>query len=372
MGFTFWRAAAWCLAAAVAAPAADASPKWQMRYFYDQEKSYFEFVDLQFPSAQRGLAVGEIVEGNHERPAEVVTSDGGAHWQVQHLEEAPVSLFFLNEGLGWMVTSKGLWQTTEAGKTWRKVGRLPEEIFRVYFTDEKTGFAAGIKKKVFQTSDGGQHWEPVPAAAELPGDPEHSAYTWIAFVNPQFGIVTGWNMPPQREARLPDWVDPEAATKRRDFPHLSYSLGTDNGGKTWTTNSASTFGEITRVRLQPNGTGLSLLEFSNAFRYPAEVYKINLKTGKSESVYRDPQLAISDIWLTPDGTAYLGGAQALGKIRNVVPGKIMVLKSQGPDLGAWTEMPVDYRAVANRVFFSAAGADHLWMATDQGMILELQ
>ena len=372
MEFACFRAAACCLAAAAVAAAADAPAKWQMRYFYDQEKSYFDIVDLQFPSVQRGLAVGTIVENNRQRPAAVVTSDGGATWQVQRLEEEPVSLFFLNEGLGWMVTRKGLWQTTEAGKSWRKVGRLPEEIFRVCFTSEKVGFAAGIKKKLFETEDGGQHWAPVAAAAELPGDPEHSAYTWIAFVNSKFGIVTGWNMPPQRAERLPDWVDPEAATRRRDFPHLSYSMGTDDGGKTWKGNSASTFGEITRVRLQPNGTGLSLLEFSNSFRYPAEVYKIDLKTGKSETVYHDEHLALSDVWLTPDGTAYLAGAQAMGKIRNVVPGKIMVLKSQGPDLGAWTEMPVDYRAVANRVFFAAADQSHIWMATDQGMILQLQ
>jgi len=372
MGFAYLRAIACCLAAAVAISAADAGPKWQMRYFYDQEKSYFQIVDLQFPSVERGLAVGVIVEGNHEKPAMVTTSDGGKTWQVGRLEEEPVSLFFLNESLGWMVTSKGLWQTTEVGKTWKKVGKLPEEIFRVYFTSETTGFAAGIKKKLFQTEDGGQHWQPVAAASEPPGDPEYSAYTWITFVTPRFGIVTGWNMPSQREGRLPDWVDPEAATKRRDFPHLSYSLGTNDGGKTWKANSSSTFGEITRVRVQPNGTGLGLTEFSNSFRYPAEVYKIDLGTGKSATVYHDPQMAISDIWLTSGGAAYLAGAQALGKVRNVVPGKIMVLKGQAPDLTTWTEMPVDYRAVANRVIFAAADPVHLWMATDQGMILALQ
>ena len=34
-----------------------------MQYFYDEEKSTLNIVDLQFPSATRGVAVGDIVEG---------------------------------------------------------------------------------------------------------------------------------------------------------------------------------------------------------------------------------------------------------------------------------------------------------------------
>src|SRR5215475_8915048 len=108
MGFANLRAAA-CIVVAVTASAADAGSKWQMRYFYDQEKSYFEIADLQFPSVQRGLAVGVIVEGNHQKPAEVTTSDGGKTWQMARLDDEPVSLFFLNESLGWMVAGKNLW-----------------------------------------------------------------------------------------------------------------------------------------------------------------------------------------------------------------------------------------------------------------------
>src|SRR5215471_15259963 len=132
------------LAAAVAALFGQNAPtptkpaqKWRVQYFYDEEKSVLEIVDLQFPSATRGVAVGAIVtEGKNPKPTAVVTSDGGAHWQTVNVEEPPVSLFFLNEGLGWMVTTKGLWQTTEAGKNWRKLSRPPGQIFRVCFTDD--------------------------------------------------------------------------------------------------------------------------------------------------------------------------------------------------------------------------------------------
>ena len=38
--------------------------RWQMQYFYDQNKSALvHIVDMQFPSATRGVAVGIIQEG---------------------------------------------------------------------------------------------------------------------------------------------------------------------------------------------------------------------------------------------------------------------------------------------------------------------
>jgi photosystem II stability/assembly factor-like uncharacterized protein len=361
------------LAAAAAVVLADQpAPKWRMQYFYDEDKSTFHIVDLQFPSARRGIAVGIVVDGAHQKSAAVLTSDGGAHWQMSNLEEQPVSLYFLNEGLGWMVTTKGLWQTTELGKNWRKLPRLPGPVYRVYFTDEKTGFAAGPKKKVYQTHDAGQHWDEVKAAADPPGNPEFSGYTWISFATAQFGIITGWNMPPPRGQRLPDWIDPEEASNRRDVPHLSYSLVTNDGGQNWKASSASLFGQVTRVRFGPAGFGLGLIEYSGSFRYAAEAYRIDWKTGKSETVYRDRKFAVSDIWLTADGGAYLAGVQSVGQIRGVVPGKVMVLHSSGPELTAWSEMPVDYRATANRVLLAVPDPQNLWLATDGGMILKLQ
>src|SRR5689334_8175514 len=106
--------------------------RWQMQYFYDKIKSNLWVADMQFVSASRGVLVGEIVQGKDRRPVAVVTSDGGAHWQTVDLKETPISLFFLNENAGWMVTSHGLWHTAEAGKSWRKVPGLPAGFVRVF------------------------------------------------------------------------------------------------------------------------------------------------------------------------------------------------------------------------------------------------
>jgi photosystem II stability/assembly factor-like uncharacterized protein len=356
--------------AALFAQAARPAGKWRVQYFYDEDKSVFRIVDLQFPSAIRGIAVGSIVEGDRQKPAAVLTSDGGAHWQTVNLEEPPLSMYFLSESLGWLVTTKGLWQTTEAGRNWRKLPRLPGQIYRVHFVDEKNGFAAGAKKKVFKTHDGGQTWAPIAAAAEPPGNPDYSAYTWIAFANPNSGIVTGWNMPPRRDQRMPDWMDPEAALNRRDYPHLSYSMETRDGGKSWKTASASLFGQVSRVRFGAEGLGLGLLEYGPAFRYPSEVYRFDTRSGKTQTLYRDRRLAVSDVWLTKENVAYLAGIQTVGQARNLVPGKVQVLRTS--DFSVWSEMAVDYKAVANRVVLSVIDEQNMWLATDSGMILKYQ
>ena len=357
---------------AIAAVPAQAPPsnRWQVQYFYDEAKSSLVFHDIQFVSATRGMALGSIVDGKNRKPVSVVTRDGGAHWQLVPIEENPVSLFFLNDSMGWMLTEKGIWHTEEFGKDWRKLPRPPAQPIRVYFTDENNGWAACVKKVVLATHDGGHKWEPVPAAAEPSGAPERSAYTWISFANPKYGIITGLNQPIQRWLPMfPTWLDPEDALSRRETAHLAYALITNDGGKTWKNQSASLLGRITRVRLNPDGVGMGLIEYADSFKFPSEAYKIDWKNGKNTTVFRDKRYGISDIWLTPGGATYLAGVEYPGEVRSVSPGKVKVFKST--DFSEWTEQPVDYRANSQRVLLAGSGED-LWLATDNGMILKLR
>ena len=73
----------WLLAAALV-PMALAQPKWTLQYFYDQEGKDLRIIDLAFPSATRGIAVGAIVDRDGRRPqfTALVTSDGGSHWAL--------------------------------------------------------------------------------------------------------------------------------------------------------------------------------------------------------------------------------------------------------------------------------------------------
>jgi hypothetical protein len=55
--------------------------------------------------------------------------------------------------------------------------------------------------------------------------------------------------------------------------------------------------------------------------------------------------------------------------RSPIPGKLKVLTSD--DLVKWTEMPVDYRAVAHSALIAGPDSKNVWIATDTGMILKL-
>jgi hypothetical protein len=343
-----------------------------MQYFYDQAKSEFALQDIQTPSVRRGIAIGSIQNDKGGRkPTAVVTSDGGAHWDVVKLEEVPVSLFFLNDSLGWMVTEKGIWKTDEAGKDWKKLPKPPAPARRVYFVDENHGWAACNKKTVLVTRDGGRKWEPVLTASLPPGSEERSAYSWISFANRNYGIVFGFNQPTMRWASwYPAWMDPEDTLSRRETPHLSYTLVTRDGGQTWRSTSMSLFGQVTRARFSASGPGLGLIEHGDSANYPSEVYKLDWRTGKNQTVFRDKRYFITDIWLTRDGTSYLAGIEMAGRVRSIAPGNVKVFKSG--DMISWTEMAVDYRAVARRALLSGADEQNLWLATDNGMILQLK
>jgi len=365
-----WRVCA--LSLAVPATVLAQAPRWQMQYFYDQAKTELVLQDIQTPSARRGIAVGAIedVKGGR-KPTAVVTADGGAHWEVAKLEESPVSLFFLNDSLGWMVTEKGIWRTDEAGRDWKKLPKPPALPRRVYFVDENLGWAACYKKTVLVTHDGGRKWEPVKTAADPPGSEERSAYSWIAFANRNYGIVFGFNLPALRWGSLfPAWMDPEDALSRRETPHLSYTLVTRDGGQNWRAASMSLFGQVTRARFSADGPGLGLIEHEDSAAYPSEVYKLDWRTGKNQTVFRDKRYFITDVWLTRGGTCYLAGVEIAGQMHSIAPGNVKVFKSD--DMSTWTEMAVDYRAVARRAILSGADEENLWLATDNGMILKLK
>jgi len=133
---------------------------------------------------------------------------------------------------------------------------------------------------------------------------------------------------------------------------------------------SSMFGQITRARLSPEGWGLGLIEFSDAFDWPSEVMGLNWKTGGLKRIYREKNRKISDIAIGgPNGPVYLAAVEHFGKVPLPIPRKVIIITS--PNVDRWTEMPVDYRAVARRVILASAGEKDLWAATDTGMILKL-
>jgi hypothetical protein len=373
----------WLLAAALLPLAfAQPPPKWTLQYFYDQNGKDLEITDLAFPSATRGIAVGVILDREGRRPqfTALVTSDGGSHWSLVPLKEFPRSLFFLDEMNGWMVTAEGLWFTREAGRSWiriadqikpnKKLADAPRGglILRVCFLDERHGYAVGLQKSAFETHDGGHTWTPVEEAAQPASNPAFTVYSHIAFADARRGMILGAYVPPG--ARQDAGYDlPEQTLSRRQVPRLVVELDTRDSGATWRSSTAPLLGSVASLRVA-GSAGLAVFNYVDSFQWPAEVYRIDLETGKSESVFKQKDRLVTDAAIFADGRAFLAAVEPPGKLRSApIPGKVRMLESD--DLKNWQEMPVDYRAVAQSLVLAGPDGDHLWAATDTGMILHL-
>lgn len=357
----------------VAVCSAIAAERWQIQYFHDEADSNLVITQLEFTGPQRGMAIGYYTQTSRSgkpKPAGLVTSDGGKTWSPVRLPAMPVSLFLLNDRLGWLVTPDRVWRTTEFGRDWQSLARL-SDVGRVYFLDENRGFAVGPRKSAYQTSDGGQHWTNLAAAGGLKTTKDYTVYQTVDFANGKFGLITGWSKPPRKERKrvqLPDWIDPE--DRPRELPLMAVALETTDGGASWKPSQSSMFGRITRVRFRPDGVALGLIEFFDAFEWPCEVMRIDWRSGKSTRVFRRKNRTVTDIAFPPGSPAYLAAIEPPGDLpRSPVPGKLKILRSE--DLTNWTEMQVDYRAVASRAVFAAPAPGQLWVATDTGMILKL-
>jgi photosystem II stability/assembly factor-like uncharacterized protein len=359
--------------------------KWTIQYFFDQMKEELEITDLKFPSAQRGIAVGAITEkaSGKEKYTSVITSDGGVHWILSPLKEYPRSIFFLNDSMGWMVSDKGLWFTEESGRSWKKISDQikpnknlePETtvglLLRVWFLDEHHGFGVGLQKTIVETKDGGKTWTSVEAAQKPAGNPAYTAYTHIVFAGDKRGVIVGGSQPPRKEdgsrGALPAWMDPERASKRRQIPTLTLLAQTKDGGATWETTTAPLFGTVTSTQFD-GVEGLIVMGFNESFQWPSDVYR--LANGETSRVFRDKSPRIIDSALFKGQHLFLAGVDPTGKMNIApIPGKVHVLEST--DFKNFTEMKVDYKAQARQVILTGPDADHLWMATDTGMILHL-
>ena len=357
-------------ALALASASLNAAEKWRMQYFYDKEESSLTFTDIECPSAKRCVASGILVEGKRDKGVVATTSDGGANWQLEDVKDHPVSLFFLNESLGWMVTDRGIYQTEESGHGWKKI-KDQKQLERVYFATEQHGWAVGAPKVFLETNDGGRKWTEVPEAKKPPTAEENTVYHWITFANPQKGMVIGsWTLPHSPE-ELPAWMAPERSRYRNPYPATTILLQTTDGGKTWTELSSRLEGLLSQFRYGNPDYGIGLFQFPSTSDKGSELIRMDFAPSKNTPIYHDVRRAVSDFVILPAGGAVAATIERPGKSNALpIPGKLKMMRSTDPN--GWAEMDIDYRAVASRAYMAAPDANNLWVATDTGMILKLQ
>lgn len=346
---------------------AEKGPRWKIQYAYQKLDSALELNDIQCPSAQRCFAAGVISEKSGVRGVIVLTNDGGRQWSVVDVKEHPISLFFLNDTTGWMITDHGVWFTDESGRTWKKLDST-RGLSRVHFLDGSHGYAIGFPKVIYETSDGGKKWTKLPAALQPPTDKDETSYECITFSG-QHGVIIG-NLIRPEDARGPLWLHPELARLRSERQTKAALLETFDGGKTWNASTLPLVGTLEQLRFAKDGSAVLLIGYTNYFSVPSSLYKTRFGGQGVQTIFEEHDRKVTDFALLPDGSAVLASIETPGTSNQVpIPGKLKMLKSS--NLKVWEEMDVDYRAQAQRAVLAAVDAQHIWVATDTGTILSL-
>jgi photosystem II stability/assembly factor-like uncharacterized protein len=354
-------------------PAA-AADKWNVAYLHDEDESSLFLRAIEFPSDQRGIAIGVLTEKGRQRPVALVTANGGKTWDQVKLKEDAMSVACFTDEVCWISSPKGVYRSEEGGREWKKISDT-KGILKMHFVSPTRGWAAGTKKSAWETSDGGKSWTLIEAVKELNANPDNASFMAIAFYG-AFGLIGGNSRPPRKDESLfPDWMVPEEVAKKREWPGMMILLETRDAGKTWSPSANSLFGTLTALRIRPDGRGATaLLEFFNAFEAPAEVLFIDFKTGRSNSIYRNKSTAVTDVAMGESGSIVIAGVEVAGIRSLPVPQKVRFLEAtlaEGTTNILWTPTPVDYRATARRVQLARKPGGQYWAVTDTGFILRL-
>jgi hypothetical protein len=338
-----------------------AEPRWNIQFLYDRADSNFAIEDLRCPSARHCVAAGLIDDKKgHQQGALVVTGDAGLHWTQYEVKERPLSLFFLNESQGWMVTDRGLWSTTEGGRAWSKI-QSRKGILQAWFQDASHGYMAGLKGLVQETTDGGRTWAKLEAGDQAP-DAASLDYGLISFQGPH-GLIIGAS-----NAGLHDVSD---ANRESPASGKITVLETVDGGKKWNYGAIAVDGELAQVKMSGQGFVVTLILYSNPKRpVGSAVFETPLGSKDVRMIFGERDRVATDIALLSDGGAVLVAVEPPGNSTQVpIPGKLKILKSD--NLKVWREMDVDYRAIGQRAIIAAPDQSHMWVATDTGAILSL-
>jgi hypothetical protein len=343
--------------------------RWDLQYFYDKNDSALSFVDLQFPSAERGIAAGVMLEGRRVRPVAAVTSDGGRSWELLPMPQAPLSVFFLDERVGWLVSNGGrLWSTMDGGRTWTRarLDGVRAEPVRVFFCNATRGWLLCNRKAVYGTSDGGRSWKLIEPQAFPDAPAPRSVFTEAACSGDAV-LLSGFTRPPGRQSRLPAWMEPELAPLGVP-PTTAFALHSTDGGRQWKRFVFPDFGEIRRLRISPEGSAVALIHRPDSLTNPTAIFQLTLPALEARPTYADRNRWLTDVAFAGPHRMLAAAIDQEGRsLHPALPGKLRVLSSA--DGRAWSEMEMDYRAEAHHAVLAARDADHAWIATDTGMIL---
>jgi hypothetical protein len=164
-------------------------------------------------------------------------------------------------------------------------------------------------------------------------------------------------------------MDPDRATKTPAAPNVTLLLETRDRGVTWISSNSALLGMATSIKLA-GMMGMTVFSYPESLEFPSEAYNLDFSNGKTTGVFKNKNRRVFDVALFHGPAVVLAAIEPTGRLNTIpIPGKVKMLSSV--DMIEWTEMPVDYKAVATTLVLAGPDRDHLWAATDTGMILHL-
>lgn len=335
---------------------------WRVRFQLDENKRTIRLVDMAFPAAENGVAVGVLSEGSREKFVSLVSSNGGKQWSMVDIDDVG-QMSFLTRNLGYMAGTKGIWRTLDSGQHWERISRL-KNILQVSFVDERVGFAVGANKQIYTTNDGGRRWVKHPALDKIELKPERVTLRTVTFVSATEGLILGSYSPATYRGMVEEALEP--TFQRTARPGTLISLETFDAGKTWNVQQASVFGYPAQVLDLAGKTGLLLLRFEERFRLASIVYAFEWGTRKFSTVFESEEWIVTDFATATDGTVYLAAVQRTG-LSNIplYPAKIRIFASQ--DLKNWRTLDPDYRIQGTEVKLATTPTGAVWLMADQAI-----
>lgn len=370
------------------APGDLANKRWRLRYEFRLPQMQKEAVvesrlgGITFSTERYGMAWLTTVEQARIGDPRVsfgdgyavITRDGGTTWTPQKVSGYPIHVFALDEARCWMLTTKGLFFSNEFGADWEKRRTPTKRLARIHFLDEKHGYAFGVGKVFWHTSDGGRKWNKVPESEQLEIKSQNTWLAAMSFLNRKEGLLVGGSRPERGDMTsyldtLPTWMVPERATRKRELPSSLFAFETRDGGATWKSSVVSSFGAVSELRLRRE-MGFAILSFGESIEWPTEVIRLNLKSGNNEAVFRKRKYSVTDFAILDNGGLVLAGIEHTGRLRDSgIAGRMKVFWSN--DLKQWVDMRVHYSAEGDRIMLARVSDNIVWAATDQGQILQL-
>ena len=346
--------------------------RWQVRFQFDELGKRCQLQDFSMPTPQFGLATTliEDVDSGDAKARLLLTRDGGKTWNQQKSDKDPQGVFVLDSANAWYIASGRVLFTKDSGQKWEKFQLPYKGITQLWFATPQSGFGFGLGKVFYRTEDGGRSWSAVPESEKLSLQSPQTYLRSMAMLPSGAGMLVGDSTAVTAEdPALPDWMTPDRALNRKNLPGTAVLFQTHDGGKTWNGQLSSAFGAVRRVRMGPS-RGAIAFQYRESFGWPSELFLLDLRSGKNAPVLRRKDLVIHDMLLFNDGSLLAAATQPTGRLRNSpIPGKLRILWS--PDAAAWFEMKVDYRATGNSATFASCSDGSIWLATDEGAIVQL-